>query len=63
MTADGKCKEKVKRRIGRAAGEFWKVKEAPRKDLNIKMKKQILETYIFSITSHGSESWAYGKKL
>ena len=29
-------------------------------NLNIKMKKRILETYIFSI---GFESWTYGKEV
>jgi len=63
ITADGRCLEEVKRRIGRAKSEFWELKELIRKDLNIKLKKRILETYIFSIVSYGSESWTYGKEV
>lgn len=51
ITADGRCLEEVKRRIGRAKSEFWELKELIRKDLNIKLKKRILETYIFSIVT------------
>lgn len=44
ITTDGKCIEEKKRRIGRAKGEFWELKELLCKDLNIKMKRWILET-------------------
>ncbi|XP_069991992.1 uncharacterized protein [Penaeus vannamei] len=47
ITADGRCLEEVKRRIGRAKSKFWELKELIRKDLNIKLKKRILETHLF----------------
>lgn len=49
----------MKRKISRAKVEFWELKKIFRKDLNIKMKRRILEPYIFSIVSYGSESWIF----
>ncbi|KAG1676596.1 putative uncharacterized transposon-derived protein F52C9.6 [Nymphon striatum] len=63
ITSDGKCIEEVNRRIGRSKGEFWELKELLRKDLNIKVKKKILHTYIFSIVSYGAESWTFSKEI
>ncbi|KAG1661666.1 putative uncharacterized transposon-derived protein F52C9.6 [Nymphon striatum] len=63
ITSDGKCIKEVKRRIGRAKGEFWVLKELFRKDLNIKVKKKILHTYIFSIVSYGADSWTVSKEV
>ncbi|KAG1657347.1 putative uncharacterized transposon-derived protein F52C9.6 [Nymphon striatum] len=63
ITSDGKCIEEVKRRIGRAKGEFWELKKLLRKDLNIKVKKKILHTYIFSIVSYGADSWTFSKEV
>ncbi|KAG1680488.1 Methylcrotonoyl-CoA carboxylase subunit alpha, mitochondrial [Nymphon striatum] len=63
ITSDGKCIEEVKRRIGRAKGELWELKELLRKDLKIKVKKKILHTYIFSIVSYGAESYTFSKEV
>ncbi len=63
VTSDGRCIEEVKRRIGKAKNEFWSCKEFLRSDINLQLKKKLLDTYIFSVISYGSETWTYNKDI
>ena len=51
----------VKRRIGMGKTAFWKCKELFRRDINIDLKKRMLDCYVKSIMPYGSETWTYGK--
>ena len=51
----------VKRRIGMGKTAFWKCKELFRRDINIDLKKRMLDCYVKSIMSYGSETWTYSK--
>ncbi|KAG1701384.1 Carbohydrate sulfotransferase 11 [Nymphon striatum] len=62
VTDNGRCISEVKRRIAKAKDDFWKCKEFLRSNLNIDQKKKLLQTYICSIVSYGSETWIYNKK-
>lgn len=57
ITNDGRCVSEVKKRIGIAKSNFWKHKEILRRNINIKTKLRILNTYIFSTLTYACESW------
>ena len=40
---------------------FWKCKELFRRDINKDLKKRMLDCYVKSIMSYGSETWTYSK--
>ncbi|KAG1701382.1 hypothetical protein GQR58_004758 [Nymphon striatum] len=63
VTDNGRCISEVKRRIAKAKDDFWKCKEFLRSNLNIDQKKKLLQTYICSIVSYGSETWIYNKSI
>ena len=54
---DGRCLEKMKCRIGQAKLAFLENKELLRSNINITVKKKIIETHIFSVLAYGSETW------
>lgn len=63
ITDDGRCISEIKRRIAIAKDDFWKCKEFLRANLNIALKKKLLQTYIFSIVGYGAEDWTYNKDI
>ncbi|KAG1652805.1 hypothetical protein GQR58_026040 [Nymphon striatum] len=63
ITEDVKCISEVKRRIAKAKDDFWKCKEFLRANLNITLKKRLLNTYVFSIIGYGSEAWTFNKEI
>ena len=50
-------------RIGRGKTAFWKCKELFRRDININLKKRMLDCYVKSVMSYGCESWTYSKTI
>ena len=58
LTADGKCETEIKRRIAMAKDCFTKLKPAiGNRNISIKTKIRILESYVWSILLYGCESW------
>ena len=53
----------VKRRIGIEKTAFWKCKELFRRDINISLKKRMLNCYAKSVMSYGCETWTYSKTI
>ena len=53
----------VKRRIGMGKAAFFKCKELFRRDININLKKRMLDCYVKSVMSYGCESWTYSKTI
>ena len=49
----------VKRKIGMGKTAFWKCKELLRRDINIDLKKRMLDCYVKSVMSYGCETWTY----
>ena len=56
---DGRCLEEIKCRIGQAKMSFLENKELLRSNINITVKKKIIETHIFSVLAYGV-SWPSG---
>ena len=46
MTADGRCEEEIKVRIGMAKDAFSKRKELPTQKMNVGVKKKIVKTVV-----------------
>ena len=63
ITENGDCLTEIKRRIGVAKSFFWKHKESLKHNISMKLKKMILNTYIFSVVSYGCESWTYNSAI
>ena len=53
----------VKGRIGMGKTAFLKCKELFRRDININLKKRMLDCYVKSVMSYGCESWTYSKTI
>ena len=53
----------VKRRIGMGKTAFLKCKELFRRDININLKKRMLDCYVKFVMSYGCESWTYSKTI
>ena len=62
VTSDNDTDKKIETRIGMTKGAFWKRKELMRRNLNIELKKRLLNSYVFSVSSYGCESWTFKKK-
>ena len=56
ITEEGRCLDEIKCRIGQAKMAFFDNKELLRGNINITVKKKIIETYIFSVLKYGSEA-------
>ena len=63
ITEDCRCTKEVKVRIAQAKHEFWNCKEFLRRDINIKLKKKLLDCYIKSVMSYGCEAWTFSKEI
>ena len=63
ITEDGDCLTEIKRRIGVAKSFFWKHKELLKHNISMKLKKMILNIYIFSVVSYGCESWTFNSAI
>ena len=59
---DGRCLVEIKCGIGQAKMAFLENKELLRSNINITVKKKIIETYIFSVFTYGSETWILTKE-
>ena len=46
-----------------AKNSFWKCKELFRRDLNLEMKKRMLNCYVKSVLLYGCEAWTLGKEV
>ena len=62
ITADSRCIQEIKRRIGIAKRSFWELKELMKSNVNMKTKKRLLNTYIFSLLTYGCEAWTIGRE-
>jgi len=63
ITEDGKCEIDVKARIDMAKDAFWKHKELLQGKINLRIKKRILQCYVFLVMKYGCESWTLNKDL
>ena len=57
ITENGDCLTETKRRIGVAKRFLWEHKELLKHNIHMKLKKIILNTYIFFVVSYGCEPW------
>ena len=62
ITADMRCMQEIKRRIGIANKSFWELKELMNSNVNMKTKKRLLNLYIFSLLTYGCEAWIIGRE-
>ena len=62
ITSDGKCQKEIQIRIAKAKNAFTKIKELLSKGLNIRTKKRIIASIVWSVFLYGSESWALRKQ-
>ena len=62
QTEDTYRKPRVAKRIGIAKKSFWKLKELMKSNVNMKTKKRLLNTYIFSLLTYGCEVWIIGRE-
>ena len=58
----GQCKTEVANRINQAKIAFWKKATILRSNISIKTRIRILMCYVFSVVSHGCETWTYQKQ-
>ena len=54
--------QEIKRRIEIAKKSFWGLKELMKSNVNLKTKKKLLNSYIFSLLTHSCEAWTIGKE-
>ncbi len=59
VTEDGKIKDEIRRRIGKAKTKFWESKELLRRNINIELKKKMLKCYVFPVLGYGCETWHF----
>ena len=45
-----------------AKKSFWELKELMKNNVNMKIKKRLLNIYIFSLLTYGSEAWIIGRE-
>ena len=62
ITADTRCMQEIKRRIGIAKKSFWELKELMKSNVNMKAMKRVLNRYIFSLLTYGWEAWTIGRE-
>ena len=62
ITADTRCMQEIKRRIGIAKKSFWELKELMKSNVNMKTMKRLLNRYIFSLLTYGWEAWTIGRE-
>ena len=62
ITADSRCIQEIKRRIGIAKRPFWELKELMKSNVNMKTKKRLLNRYIFSLLTYCCEAWTIGRE-
>ena len=63
ITEDGRCDLDVKTRIGMAKYAFWKYKQLLKGNINLQVKKRILQCFVFPVVKYSSESWTLNKDL
>jgi len=63
VTEDGRCDLDVKSRIGMAKDVFWKHKQLLKGNINLKVKKRILQCYVFPVVKYSCKSWTLNKDL
>jgi len=63
ITENGRCELDIKSRIGMAKGTLWKHKELLRGKINLKVKKRILDCYIFPVLKYSCENWTLNNDL
>ena len=63
ITEDEKCDADVKTRLAMAKDAFWKHKQLMRGNINLRVKKRILQCYVFPVLKYSYESWTLNKDL
>jgi hypothetical protein len=63
ITDDGRNEKEIRMRTGTAEEAFWKMKELMRRDLNIEVKKKLIQCYIFPLLTYGCETWTMNRKI
>ena len=59
----GQCKTEVAHRINQAKIAFWEKATILRSNISMKTRIVILKCYVFSVVSHGCETWTYSKAI
>src|ERR1043165_9450291 len=57
VTEDARCHEEIKRRIALGKDAFYKRGELLTGSLNMKLKKRMVKTLVWSVVLYGSETW------
>jgi len=57
ISADGRCEEDIKARIGMTKDAFSKRKELLTQKMSRRVKKQIMKTVVWSVALYGAETW------
>jgi len=57
VTNDARCHVEIKRRIAMEKNAFYKRGELLRGSLNMKLKKRMVKTLVWSVVLYGSETW------
>lgn len=63
ITEDGRCELDVKTRIAMAKDAFWKHKELLKGNISLRVKKRILQCYIYPVLKYSCESWTLNNDL
>ena len=67
ITEDGRCELDVKTRIAMAKDAFWKHKELLKGNnyqlTKLRVKKRILQCYIYPVLKYSCESWTLNNDL
>lgn len=64
ITEDGKCDQEIRKRIGMAKAAFEKLGSILKNNkLSMSVKLRILNCYVFSILTYGSECWTISQSM
>jgi len=63
LAEDGRCDLDVKTRIGMAKDAFWKNKQLLKGNINLNVKKRILQCYVLPVVRYSCESWTLNQDL
>jgi len=63
ISDDGRCELDVKTRIAMAKNAIWKHKELLRGNINLQVKKRILQCYVYPVLKYSCESWTMNKDI
>ena len=63
LTNDGRCTGEIKSRIAMAKAAINKTRALFTSILDLKLRKDLVKCYIWSIALYGAETWTFRKKI